>query len=135
MSEGDRGTERILIVDDRELVRFVMERALEKLGFECELFVARNGGEALETVEEKDFDLVITDLKMPGLDGVELTEEMRTRGVDAAVVWITAYGCGRFGAEAERLGVFRCLEKPLEVNMMRDVARQALNRSESRPSS
>lgn len=127
-------TERILIVDDRELVRFVMERALETLGFGCELFVAKSGGEALDAVEERSFDLVITDLKMPGLSGVELTEEMRAREIDAAVVWITAYGCARFDAEAERLGVFRCVEKPLEVNMMREVARQALNRTEGGPS-
>lgn len=123
---GESEARRILIVDDRELVRFVMERALEKLNVVCELCVASGGREALEAVEEGGFDLIITDLKMPDIDGVELTEGIRARGFDAAVVWITAYGCTRFDAEARRLGVFRCVEKPLEVKMMREVALEAL---------
>jgi len=124
---ADEG-ERILIVDDRDLVLFVMERALEKLDLDCELVGVKSGREALEALEDRAFDLIITDLKMPDMDGVELTEQIRAMGSDAVVVWITAYGCEGFWREAERLDVFRCVEKPLEVKLIRRMAREALDR-------
>lgn len=125
----DRGADeiaRILIVDDRALVLFVMERTLEKLDVDCDLVGVRSGREALQILDAQGFDLIITDLKMPDMDGVELTEQIRARGSDAVVVWITAYGCQGLREEAERLDVFRCVEKPLEVNMIRRMAREAL---------
>lgn len=129
MDGGSEGIERILIVDDRDLVLFVMERALEKLDVDCELVAVKSGREALEAIEDQTFDLIITDLKMPDMDGVELTERIRAAESDAVVVWITAYGCEGFRREAERLGVFRCVEKPLEVKLIRKMAREALARA------
>lgn len=126
MDRGAGEVERILIVDDRALVLFVMERALEKLDVACDLVGARSGREALQALDAQRFDLIITDLKMPDMDGVELTEQIRARGSNAVVVWITAYGCQGLAEEAERLDVFRCVEKPLEVNMIRRMAREAL---------
>lgn len=128
MDRSTDGIARILIVDDRELVLFVMERALEKLDRDCELVGVRSGQEALEAIEEQAFDLIITDLKMPDMDGVELTEQIRAKERDVVVVWITAYGCQGFAEEAERLDVFRCVEKPLEVKLIRRMAREALAR-------
>lgn len=121
-----RGVERILVVDDQQLVLFVMARALEKLDLDCEVLGVSTGQEALDAVEDHTIDLVITDVRMPDMDGVELTERLRTGGCEAVVVWITAYGCQELRAEAERLRVFRCVEKPLEVNLIRRVAREAL---------
>lgn len=117
---------RILIVDDRALVLFVMERALEKLDIDCKVLGVPSGRKALEALDARTFDLIITDLKMPDMDGVELTEQIRARGSDAVVVWITAYGCHGLAEEAKRLGVFRCVEKPLEVNMIRRMTLEAL---------
>jgi len=118
--------ERILIVDDQRLVLFVMERALEKLDFDCEVLGVGTGEQALKAVDDQAIDLVITDLKMPDMNGVELTERLRAHGCEAVIVWITAYGCQGLRAEAERLGVFRCVEKPLEVKLIRRLAREAL---------
>ena len=118
--------ERILIVDDQRLVLFVMERALEKLDFDCEVLGVGTGEQALKTVDDQAIDLVITDVKMPDMNGVELTERLRAHGCEAVIVWITAYGCQGLRAEAERLGVFRCVEKPLEVKLIRRLAREAL---------
>ena len=129
MDRGSEHTERILIVDDRDLVLFVMERALEKLDVDCELVGVKSGREALEAIEDRAFDLIITDLKMPDMDGVELTERIRAVESDAVIVWITAYGCEGFRADAERLEVFRCVEKPLEVKLIRRMAREALARA------
>jgi two-component system response regulator AtoC len=117
---------RILIVDDQELVRFVMERALEKLDASCDMVAASGAEEALEALTDQAFDLIMTDLRMPDMDGIELTERIRARGIEAAVVWITAYGCAKYSAEGERLGVHRCVEKPIEVGLIREVARDAL---------
>ncbi len=120
------GRVRILIVDDQKLVRFVMERALEKLDVPCELVAVGDGREALAAVDSQAFDLIITDLRMADIGGVELTERLRAQGVDAAVVWITAYGCDGFRDDIERLDVFRCVEKPLEVRQIRQLASDAL---------
>lgn len=128
MDRRSEDAERILIVDDRDLVLFVMERALEKLDLDCELVGVKSGQEALEAIEDRAFDLIITDLKMPDMDGVELTERIRAVESDAVIVWITAYGCEGFRTEAERLEVFRCVEKPLEVTLIRKMAREALDR-------
>ena len=117
---------RILIADDQELVRFVVKRALEKLGMFCELATVDGGRAALDALEDDEFHLVITDLKMPDVGGVELTEEIRARRYYAAVVWITACGCESLLDKADRLRVLQCLEKPFEASMIRDVARKAL---------
>jgi DNA-binding NtrC family response regulator len=60
------------------------------------------------------------------MDGVELTERIRAAGSDAVMLWITAYGCAGFVEDAQRLDVFRCVEKPLEVKLIRRMAREAL---------
>ena len=117
---------RILIVDDEKLVRFVMERALDKLEIDFRLDSVSGGHEAFDLIEQEPVDLVITDIKMPDGGGVELTERMRESGMDSTVVWVTAYGCEGYREDAERLGVFRCVEKPLEVSMIRQVVEDAL---------
>lgn len=122
-------SKRVLIVDDQKLVRFVMRRALGKLSIPCELSDVDDGQAALDALEDEDFDLIITDLKMPEVGGVELTEQLRARRNDVVVVWMTGHGCQSLSEEAERLGVFRCLEKPLEIDVIRDVATQALQDS------
>jgi len=125
---NERGPEitRILIVDDQELVRCVMERALAKLEPGCHLESASGGHEAIGMMAGETLDLVITDIKMPGGGGVELTERMRSQGIDTTVVWMTAHGCEAYREDAERLNVYRCMEKPLEVNAIREVVKEAL---------
>ena len=64
------------------------------------------------------------------MDGVELTKAVRTLSPSTVVIWITAYGSQETNAEARRLGVYRCLDKPLEVAEIRRVAREALEAAE-----
>jgi CheY-like chemotaxis protein len=120
------GARRILIIDDDARVLFVLHAALRKLGSQHEIATARNGREALEKMSEAPFDLVITDLKMPGLDGVELTGRIRASNPTTAVIWITAYSCKGLESDAARLGVNDCLEKPLEPTEIRRIAQRAL---------
>lgn len=117
---------RILIVDDDERVLFVLHHALARLSREYDVMTTRNAHEALDEIRKMPFDLVISDLKMRGMDGVELTEAVRTQSPSTIVVWITAYGGEETDAEAQRLGVYRCLAKPVEVDEIRQVVREAL---------
>ena len=118
---------RILIVDDDPMVLFVFRDTLKDLGEAYEIVTTSSGHEALNKIKDKPFDLVITDLNMPHLGGVQLTEAIRKTSPSTAVVWITAYGCHSRFVDAERLGVYRCCDKPLEVEDILQVAREALS--------
>ena len=122
---------RILVVDDDERVRFVLQKALARLGSGYSVETAQNGREALEKSMESPFDLIMTDLRMPELGGVELTKAIRNCCPDTVVVWMTSYGCHSLAAEARRLAVYRCLEKPLEVSEIRQVVQEALRSTEA----
>jgi len=124
--EGEEMKRAILIVDDEKRVLFVLRNALMKLEDGFEVLTAATAGEGLRKVEEVTFDLIITDLIMPGMDGIEFTERIREMDDSPAVVWMTAYGCPSFQDDADRLRVYRCIEKPLEIGEFRRVARQAL---------
>jgi DNA-binding NtrC family response regulator len=126
------GHKRILVADDDEGVRFVLTRALERLGSGYEIVTAPNAQEALDRVKAKPFDLVITDLRMPGMDGVELTKEIKGLNPETTVVWITAYGGYEVADEATRLSVCKCLDKPLKVSEIRQAALEALAATDSR---
>lgn len=117
---------RILVVDDELNVLFVMHDALTRLGDEYEIVTAQNGQEALDKIKTVSFDLAITDLRMPGLDGVELTEAIKALHPSTVVIWMTAYGCHNVKDEATRLAVYACLEKPVEVAEIWRVVREAL---------
>ena len=120
---------RILVVDDDERVLFVLRRTLLAFQNGYEIVTAQDGREALNKAKESPFDLLITDLKMPGVDGVTLTQAIRDLNSDTVVVWITAYGCTRVSDEATRLSVHECLEKPLRIDEIRRVVREALKNS------
>jgi DNA-binding NtrC family response regulator len=117
---------RILVVDDEEHVLFTLRHILARLGEEHEIVTSCSGHDALEQAEDRSFDLVLTDLRMSEVDGVALTETIRIRQPGTVVIWMTAYGGPALSAEAQRLGVYRCLDKPLEVCEIRRIVRQAL---------
>ncbi len=120
----------ILIVDDEERVLFVLRNALMKLDNGFEVVTASTAEDGLRKARDVSLDLVITDLIMPDMDGIEFTEKIKDLRSEAAVVWMTAYGCRSFQSEAERLGVYRCVEKPLGIQEFREVARQAIATAE-----
>mgnify|MGYP001225599899 CR=1 FL=1 len=123
---------RILVVDDERSVLLVTHRTLVRLGDGYEVVAAQNGREALDRIREAPFDLVITDLKMPEMDGVALTEAIRELCPDTIVIWMTAYGCGSLMDAAARLMVYGCLEKPVEVAEILRMARKALGSTAGR---
>jgi DNA-binding NtrC family response regulator len=117
---------RILLVDDDPMILLVFRDTLMELGNAYEIASTTTGLDALDEVEKEPVDLVITDLNIPDLGGVELTEAIRELSADTTVVWITAYGCHTVSADATRLGVHRCYDKPLEVDEILALAREAL---------
>ena len=121
-------SKRILVVDDDKRVLFVFQEALSKLDGDYEIETARSSDEGLEKATARPFDLVITDLNMPGLDGLRLTESLGALSPLTVVVWMTACGCRSLVREARRLRVHRCLDKPVEVGEIRRVAREALEK-------
>jgi DNA-binding NtrC family response regulator len=115
---------RILLVDDEEQVIFVLRNGLKKLSDEYEILTARNGQEALEKLRLAPVDLLITDLKMPGVDGIALTEAAYAIVPNTKVIWMTAYD--HWETDARRLGVYRYLLKPLDMDEIRQAAGEAL---------
>jgi CheY-like chemotaxis protein len=118
--------QHILIVDDDKRVRAVLRRTLTALGDRYEIVTARNSHDALEKAKTQGFDLVITDLRMPGMDGVELTEALKAQNPETAVIWATIYDCHQLRAEARRLSVDRCLQKPFTVTAIRKAVQDTL---------
>ena len=117
---------RVLIVDDETKILFVLDRALTSRGSECKVVCSDSAQQALVLAQETRFDLVITDLRMSEMDGIAFTEALRTLPYDPVVIWMTAYACCTTSAEAKRLGVHCCMDKPIEVDEIRHIVREAL---------
>jgi DNA-binding NtrC family response regulator len=116
----------ILVVDDDEQVLFFLQETLQALGPWCQVHIARSGLEAAGMIAETPFTLVITDLRMPGIDGQELTEMIRKTGRETTVIWITGFRSPETDLAAERLAVYSCLEKPVRAAQMRRIVPKAL---------
>ncbi|MFZ0391160.1 MAG: sigma-54 dependent transcriptional regulator [Calditrichia bacterium] len=105
---------RILIVDDEPTIRETLSVVLNEEGYNAE--TAANGQEALEKLTENNFDLVITDLKMPEIGGIELLEKIKQKAPRTSVMIITAYATVESAIQALRLGAYDYMIKPLEFD-------------------
>jgi two-component system NtrC family response regulator len=100
----------VLIVDDEPNYLVVLSELLREEGFE--IFTAQHGEEALKTVKETDLDLVITDMRMPGMDGLTLLKEIKAYNPDLPVIMVTAFGEVEKAVAAMRAGALNYLTKP-----------------------
>jgi len=116
---------RILLIDDEPNVVKSCARMLELEGFAVE--GVTSGKEALDLYRREFFDLVLTDLKMPDVDGLEVLTAVRRLNPDAAVVIFTAYGTKESVVEALRLGAREFLEKPLDTKVLIATVRRILD--------
>jgi len=117
---------RVLIVDDEEKVVFFLRESLEELGHEFSIGTANSGQEALDKIEGHPYDLVISDLRMPGLDGLQLLERVKEKYPKTRFILMTAYGSDEVEARAHDLEVYDYITKPFHVSDLLDVARHAL---------
>ncbi|GAB4166840.1 MAG: acetoacetate metabolism transcriptional regulator AtoC [Geothermobacteraceae bacterium] len=118
--------EKILIVDDEEGMRRLLSRILVKEGYET--FAAANGNDALQAVALEQYDLVITDLKMPGMDGLTLLGELKDYDPRLPIIVITAYGTVENAVQALRKGAFDYITKPFEADEIRLTVARAFER-------
>ena len=121
---------RILIVEDDEIFLRPLQRTLEVAGYD--VVVTPSGEEALDALKGDDVDLVLTDKRLPGMDGVDLVRRIRGEHPDLAVVVMTAYGTIESAVEAVRLGAADYLVKPLESAELLIVVRHAIEFQELR---
>ncbi|MCW5830800.1 MAG: sigma-54-dependent Fis family transcriptional regulator [Deltaproteobacteria bacterium] len=103
---------RILIVDDEERLRSVLEKILARLNVTC--LHAESGEDALKVLEGRQVDLILTDLIMPGMGGVELLRRLRQQGNESPVIIITAHGSIESAVQAVKEGASDYIEKPFD---------------------
>ncbi len=116
---------KILVVDDDPVVGKSFTRVLSQdKGYV--VITAENAAEALERLREQEYDLVFTDIKMPGMDGVELAERVKAKRPWTPVVIVTGYGSTANENRARNAGVSGFLNKPLSPEMIEDSTEQAL---------
>jgi len=117
----------ILIVDDESGILMVLKSSLKILGGEYHISTASSAYEALDQIRERNFDLVITDYKMAGMDGLQLLERIHSVRPQTRVILMTAYGNAGVEAESARLKAYRYLVKPLEIGTFRRIVREAFS--------
>jgi CheY-like chemotaxis protein len=116
---------KVLVVDDDPVVGKSFNRVLSKdKGYV--VVTAQNAAEALERIREQEYDVVFTDIKMPGMDGVELTERVKAAKPWTPVVIITGYGTTANETRAKAAGVADFMRKPLSPEMIQESAEHAL---------
>ncbi len=119
---------RILIVDDEEDLTSAMVERLELRGFQVE--AATSGIEALKRVSETDFDVLILDVKMPGIDGLQLMAEINRQHLDLPVILLTGHGSAAEAERGMREGAFDYLMKPIDLNTLVEKIRNAAGSKE-----
>jgi len=116
----------VLIVDDEKNIRLTLSQALEVL--EVETDTAANGEEALAKLKEKEFGLILLDLKMPGMDGMEVLRQVSEMRPDIRIIIITAYGTVESAVEAIKLGAADFIQKPFTPEEIRELVSRVMDR-------
>jgi len=112
-------TKRILLVDDEENTRIALSRLLTREGYIVD--TVSNGFEALNHLRENDVNLIVTDINMPEMDGIEFLRELNRSFPGSNVIMITAYGGVESYIEAINLGAFEYINKPVKIEELKSV--------------
>ncbi|MGE7690678.1 response regulator [Lysinibacillus sp. NPDC097214] len=116
---------RVLIVDDQPGIRLLLNEVLKKEGYGT--YLAANGMEALKYAEEEEINCVLLDMKIPGMDGIEILRHLKERWPQLPVFMMTAYGELDVVQEALDLGAIRYFTKPFDIFEVRDEVNKILN--------
>lgn len=108
---------KVLVVDDQYGIRLLLKEVFAK--DQIAIIQASNGKQALEVVQQEKPDLILLDMKMPGMDGIELLRRLRKMGLNAKVIMMTAYGELDMVAEASKLGALAHFTKPFDIEELR----------------
>ena len=118
--------QNILIVDDEPLIRKFLVETLRRMGFAVQ--DVSDGIQALRKIKAETFDLILTDIKMPGLSGMELLGKVREESPESVVVMMTAYATVESAVEAMKMGAFDYIIKPFSPDQIEMVTRKAAER-------
>ena len=118
---------KILVIDDEKSIRNALQEILEYEKFDVEL--AENGPEGLEKFSANAFDVVLCDIKMPDMDGIEVLEKIFESGKDVQVIMISGHGNVENAVEAIKKGAYDFIEKPLDLNRLLITVRNALDKT------
>lgn len=119
-------TARVLLVDDEEVFLSTLSDRLKVRGLRVSTSVS--GEEALQKVEEQEYDAIIVDLAMPGMDGIETMKQIKKTYPDAEIIMLTGHGSVASGVNAMKEGAMDFLEKPVEINVLLEKIGEAKNR-------
>lgn len=120
----DRMEGKILIVDDQYGIRVLLHEVFQKEGYQT--FQAANGFQALDIVKKDCPDLVILDMKIPGMDGIEILKHVKEINQDIKVILMTAYGELDMIQEAKELGALMHFAKPFDIDEIRSAVRKEI---------
>ncbi len=118
--------EQILVIDDEASMRRMLQMLFAQEGYEVQ--TAESGEAALEALNVRPFDLVVSDIRMPGLSGIDLLRRMKADDSQAEVILMTAYASADSAIEAIRLGAFDYVTKPFQVDELVNIVRHALEK-------
>lgn len=125
MSDNDPGAiRRLLVVDDEPIVGKRLHQVFTKIGFEIETYT--DSASALVAIAERPFDIVVTDLKMEGIDGIEVLKRVRRQNPATQVIIITGYASPDTAELAQQEGVFAFLAKPFRLDELKQVIFRAI---------
>ncbi|RMF93749.1 MAG: sigma-54-dependent Fis family transcriptional regulator, partial [Nitrospinota bacterium] len=119
-------TPRILIIDDEERMLAMLEKVLTRRGYAVRTCSA--GKEALRLLEEHPFDVVVTDLRMPDVNGMEILRTVKNLSPDTMVVMMTAFGSVDSAVEAMKAGAYDYLSKPFKIEELLLILERALEK-------
>jgi two-component system nitrogen regulation response regulator NtrX len=119
---------KILVIEDEEAIRRVLVRILAEENESYEVDAAEDGVIGLEKIKEKDYDLILCDIKMPRMDGVELLEAVKKFDTEVPIVMISGHGDMETAINTMRLGAFDYISKPPDLNRLLNTVRNALDR-------
>ena len=118
-------TAHILIIDDDEEMRSLLKEVLEEEGFETEC--ASNGSEALRDIAKQPFDLIVTDIEMPGLTGLDILPEMKKLRPEASIIVMTSFANKEVHRRSLEKGASGYLEKPIHIKKLKALIHEMLS--------
>jgi two-component system, OmpR family, alkaline phosphatase synthesis response regulator PhoP len=124
-TRSDQSARRVLVVDDEANARLTMKAALEPLGYE--IVLAASGEEAVEAVSDPAVELVLLDLKMPGIDGLHVLERIEAVRPGLSVVVVTAHGTVDRAVQSMKRGAIDVVQKPFSLEQIRGVVKAQMD--------
>lgn len=119
----------LLIVDDQTGIRLLLDEVFRREGYRTSL--ASNGMEALQSVTEEVPDCILLDMKMPGIDGIEVLKKIKKEWADIPVIMMTAYDEVEMTEDAIKLGAEQYFTKPFDIFEVRDAVNEIFKKRES----